>query len=87
MTADRKPDVWSESIRVWIRFVEGTDVRPRRAREAFWRWEQTWERLTRDILWSEGAVVRCWRKGWWSPDGRDWADGPGGGGGELWLRE
>lgn len=29
--------------------VLGTEVRPRRALEAFWRWEQTWERMTRDM--------------------------------------
>lgn len=28
----------------------GIEVRPRRALEAFWRWEQTWARFTRDIL-------------------------------------
>ncbi len=25
-------------------------MRPRRAREAFWRWEQAWARRTRDML-------------------------------------
>lgn len=30
-------------------FVAGMAVVPRRAREAFWRWEQTWARLTRDM--------------------------------------
>ena len=29
------------------------DVRPRRAAEAFWRWEQAWARRTRDM------AVRC----------------------------
>lgn len=33
--------------------MDGRDVRPRRAAEAFWRWEQAWARRTRDI------VVRC----------------------------
>ena len=28
-------------------------VRARRAREAFWRWEQTWERVTRE------GIVGC----------------------------
>ncbi len=49
-TAERKPDVWRESMRVRIRFEEGTEVRPRRAREAFCRCEQTWESVTRDIV-------------------------------------
>ena len=49
-TADMKPDVCSESMSVRMRFVDGTEVRPRRAREAFWRCEQTWERVTRDIV-------------------------------------
>lgn len=31
-------------------FVEGMEVRPRRALEAFWRWEQTFERWTRDMV-------------------------------------
>ena len=29
--------------------VDGRDVRPRRAAEAFWRWEQAWARRTRDM--------------------------------------
>jgi hypothetical protein len=36
--------------------VEGTDVRPSRALEAFWRWEQTWARFTSDILRTEASV-------------------------------
>jgi len=32
-----------------MRLVEGTEVRPRRALEQFWRWEQTLERTTRDM--------------------------------------
>ena len=28
----------------------GREVRPRRAREAFWRWEQAWARRTRDMV-------------------------------------
>ena len=30
--------------------VDGRDVRPRRAAEAFWRWEQAWARRTRDMV-------------------------------------
>jgi hypothetical protein len=32
-----------------VRLVYGMLVRERRAREAFWRCEQTWESVTRDI--------------------------------------
>lgn len=32
----------------WV--VEGREVRPRRALEAFWRWEQAWARRTRDMV-------------------------------------
>lgn len=35
---------------MWSWFVEGREVRPRRAREAFWRCEQAWARRTRDIV-------------------------------------
>ena len=31
-------------------FVRGREVRPRRAREAFWRWEHAFARCTRDIV-------------------------------------
>ena len=31
-------------------FVEGTEVRPRRALEALERWEHTFERWTRDMI-------------------------------------
>jgi len=50
VTVEMKPADCSarESRRIW--FVEGTEVRPRRALEAFWRCEQTFERWTRDIL-------------------------------------
>lgn len=49
-TEDRKPDCWSarESRRSWL--VEGMEVRPRRALEAFCRCEQTFARWTRDIF-------------------------------------
>jgi hypothetical protein len=50
VTEERKPDVWSARVRVRIMLVEGTEVRPRRAREAFWRCEQTFERCTRDMV-------------------------------------
>lgn len=50
VTELRNPEVWRERHNVRIWFVEGTDVRPRRAREAFWRCEQTFERWTRDIV-------------------------------------
>lgn len=35
MTVEMKPDVWRESMSVRMRLEEGTEVRPRRAREAF----------------------------------------------------
>ncbi len=34
----------------WWRLEEGTEVRPSRAREAFWRCEQQWARFTRDMV-------------------------------------
>lgn len=46
----RKPERWRERESVRRRVEGGSEVRPRRAREAFWRWEQAWERLTRDIV-------------------------------------
>ena len=39
----------SEDIAKIVR-GRGIEVRPRRALEAFCRWEQTWARLTRDIM-------------------------------------
>lgn len=50
VTEERKPDCWSARVNLRIMFVEGTEVRPRRALEAFWRCEQTLERMTRDIV-------------------------------------
>lgn len=50
VTLERKPEDWSARRSLRWRFVEGMDVRPRRALEAFWRCEQTWARLTSDIL-------------------------------------
>ena len=50
-------------------FVRGMEVRPRRALEAFWMCEQTWERLTSDMLvaavWARDGD--CGRRGggWW----------------------
>lgn len=35
---------------MWSCVVLGMEVRPRRAREAFWRWEQAWARRTRDMV-------------------------------------
>lgn len=35
---------------MWSWVVEGREVRPRRAWEAFWRWEQAWARRTRDMF-------------------------------------
>ena len=49
-TLDMKPDFWSESVRESRRVVDGTEVRPRRAREAFWRCEQACESVTRDMF-------------------------------------
>lgn len=50
VTEERKPDCWRASVRVRIMLVEGTEVNPRRALEAFCRCEQTLERMTRDIV-------------------------------------
>ncbi len=50
MTDERKPEDCSASVRVRIMFVEGTEVRPSRALEAFWRCEQTFARCTRDMV-------------------------------------
>ena len=36
--------------------MQGMEVRPRRAREAFWRWEQAWARRTRDMMGEAGEV-------------------------------
>ena len=41
VTEERKPEDWSASVNVRIMFVEGTEVSPRRALDAFWRCEQT----------------------------------------------
>ena len=49
VTVLMKPDFWSWWATPMWSFVAGMAVVPRRAREAFWRWEQTWARLTRDM--------------------------------------
>lgn len=62
VTDERKPDCCRARRRERWRFVEGTEVRPRRALEAFCRCEQTCARFTRDM-------VRC-VEGFESPRGR-----------------
>jgi len=57
VTVDRKPDFWRERARARFCLVEGREVRPRRALEAFWRWEQTLARLTRDMVCGDGSRV------------------------------
>lgn len=50
VTVERKPEDCRarESARSWL--VEGMEVRPSRALEAFWRCEQTFARCTRDMV-------------------------------------
>ena len=62
-TDDIKPARWRPILKErWSRDGE-MEVRPRRALEAFWRWEQTWERLTRDMMWTiRRADQRTWRE-------------------------
>lgn len=55
VTEERKPEVCNCSMRARCSLEEGTEVMPRRALEAFWRWEQTFARLTRDMV--EGMCV------------------------------
>lgn len=50
VTVLMKPDFWSWCAMLMCSFVAGIAVVPRRAREAFWRCEQTWARLTRDMV-------------------------------------
>lgn len=50
VTVETKPDFWSWWERCMCCFVKGIEVVPRRALEAFCRWEQTCERLTRDMV-------------------------------------
>src|ERR1700753_2466681 len=45
-----KPAFCSASATVRVRLVEGIEVWPNRARDAFWRCEHTWESVTRDIV-------------------------------------
>jgi len=50
VTVERKPLDCRARARDRCRFVEGIEVRPRRAFEAFCRWLQTCARFTRDIF-------------------------------------
>ena len=52
-TVLRKPEFCNASMSFRWNFESGMEVRPRRAREAFWRWEQVFARWTRDILSAE----------------------------------
>jgi hypothetical protein len=49
-TVERNPAFCSASASRRCRFVDGIDVRPSLAFEAFWRWEQVCARSTRDIV-------------------------------------
>lgn len=57
VTDDIKPAEWRARESRRCRFVEGMEVRPSRAFEAFWRWEQTWERETRDMVRTDGLGI------------------------------
>lgn len=50
VTVDMKPDFCRDSASARFCFVEGMDVMPSRALEAFCRCEQTLARLTRDMV-------------------------------------
>jgi hypothetical protein len=50
VTVLRKPCFWRRSERERCMRERGIEVRPRRAREAFCMCEQTWARLTRDMV-------------------------------------
>lgn len=68
---DRKPLRWRDSVRDRCRDVLGMEVRPRRAREAFWRCEQVWESWTRDMVVEEGWGLAVGGpegagQGWWA---------------------
>lgn len=67
VTEERNPEAWSAKVRVRIMFVWGTEVRPRRALEAFWRWEQTFERWTKDMMGGGWEKFVGWEGG---PGGR-----------------
>jgi len=58
VTVETKPAFCRARARERCRFVEGMDVRPSRALEAFWRCEQTCARFTRDI------VFVCFERSW-----------------------
>lgn len=72
VTEDMKPERWRDREKDRCRLVDGMEVRPSRAREAFCRCEQTWERPTRDMLGKRGLGGR-WM-GWAGPEGA-WAVG------------
>lgn len=46
---DINPAFWRARVKRRWRLELGIDVRPNRAFEALVRWEQTWERFTRDM--------------------------------------
>ena len=50
VTEERKPDCCSARVKSEDHVRGGTEVRPRRALEAFCRCEQTLDRMTRDIV-------------------------------------
>lgn len=50
VTVLRKPCFWRRRERERCMRERGIEVRPRRAREAFCMCEQTWARLTRDMV-------------------------------------
>ncbi len=77
VTEERKPAVWRESVRARSMLVEGMEVRPRRALEAFWRCEQTFARCTRDMVAVDGWVAkRVWVVGWGARVGATGGGGP-----------
>ena len=70
-TVDMKPEDCRQRESDRRRFVEGMEVRPRRAREAFWRCAQVCARVTRDMVGEmesrEGGwclvITSLWREG------------------------
>lgn len=50
VTEETKPAFWSWRERLRSMLVEGIEVRPRRAMEAFCMCEQTFARWTRDMV-------------------------------------
>lgn len=59
VTEEMKPADWRARERRRMEFVDGTEVRPRRALDAFWRCEQTFARWTRDMLYRVLRGVSC----------------------------